>query len=301
MSRKASSASIYNWDAKYLNNATFLYYATMLADIATTCFKWKNLPKSVDERYIERLLFNTGRAYFFDDPIIGHLCLGGAPQLPYDQYDNPTKVTIIANNGYTHSTNDFVPLYNNFSRMPSIGVIQLFARRLMELERTIDVNIAAQKTPMLFICESESERLAIRNAMQQYTGNEPYMTIKGNFSNNLKPFPPANNFIGDKLMMTKRQILSEAYTYLGIYSNAQEKKERLVALEIEAANDSSNATEDMRLVARQKAAELINEKYKLNISVERRRQQQYGNLYDYAENDMRRTSESGNSAGNQNN
>ena len=48
-----------------LNNITFQYYLDLLQQLAISRFEWKNLPKTVDERYLELTLFFDGFAVFF--------------------------------------------------------------------------------------------------------------------------------------------------------------------------------------------------------------------------------------------
>ena len=43
-------------EALYRNNATYLYYYNRLVELAISTFEWKNLPVTVDERYIKIFL-----------------------------------------------------------------------------------------------------------------------------------------------------------------------------------------------------------------------------------------------------
>lgn len=50
--------------------------------------------------------------------------------------------------------------------------MRIYARRLADIDRTVDVNLMSQKMP-IFAVVPESQRLTIQNLMKQYVGNEP--------------------------------------------------------------------------------------------------------------------------------
>lgn len=51
----------------------------------------------------------------------------------------------------------------------------MFAKRLYNLDRAIDVNANAQKTPVVIKCTQE-ERLTLMNLYKQWEGNEPMIS-----------------------------------------------------------------------------------------------------------------------------
>ena len=62
-------------DSGILNNVTYMQYLNRLTELAISMFEWKNLPPSVDPRYLELHLFETGCMVYFDDDVLGNLCL----------------------------------------------------------------------------------------------------------------------------------------------------------------------------------------------------------------------------------
>ncbi len=48
-----------------LNNLTYEEYVERLTELTITVFEWKNLPISVDARYIELKLFENGCVVYF--------------------------------------------------------------------------------------------------------------------------------------------------------------------------------------------------------------------------------------------
>ena len=48
-------------ESAYKNNKLYLYYFNRLKELAISMFEWKNLPSSVDTRFLELTLFNDGK------------------------------------------------------------------------------------------------------------------------------------------------------------------------------------------------------------------------------------------------
>jgi hypothetical protein len=146
----------------------------------------------------------------------------------------------------------------------------MYARRLYEIERTLDVNVKAQKTPVLITC-SENQRLTMKNLYMQYDGNEPFIFGDKNLDlNSIKVLKTDAPFLGDQLNMLKREIFNEALTYLGISNINVQKKERMVTDEVTRNMGSIEAQKYTRLNARKDACKKINKMFGLEIDVEYR-------------------------------
>ena len=99
-------------------------------------------------------------------------------------------------------------------------------------------------------------------------------------------------FVSDKLEEYKRNVWSEALSFLGINNVMTEKKERLVTGEVEANNQLIDLSAQVGLLTRQQAADKFNILYPgHNIKVRQRSYQEIikrlgggdnGNLYDGA-------------------
>lgn len=258
------------WESALLNNRTYLQYYNRLLELAINMYEWKNLPDTVDERFLELTLFSDGMAVYFRDEILGDLCLQTMIGGNLDVYRIPMERTAYAANGYQvrlDPTNSVI-IFNNYTHTNSMLDIEMYARRLYNIERTIDVNVNAQKTPVMVI-GSEAQRLTLKNLMMQYDGNEPFIygddKLNVNALNVLRLDAP---YVADKLNILKRQIWNEALTYLGIENSNTEKKERLVTDEITSNLGGVEAQRFCRLNARRKAAEQINAMFGTNITVD---------------------------------
>lgn len=255
------------WETAGTNNATWRQYYNRLVELSISMFEWKNLPDTVDPRFLELTLFTEGQAVFFLDEDIGFLALQNAAYGNLDVYRIPTIRRAYAANGYQRdlSDKDSVIIFNNYLHTNSMLDVQMFSKRLYNLDRAIDVNANAQKTPVLIICD-ESQRLTMENIYKQYDGNAPVIFGNRNINaGDLKTLNTGAPYVCDKLYELKTQIWNEALTYLGISNINITKKERLVTDEVTRNQGGTIASRYSRLQARREACEKINAMFGLNI------------------------------------
>lgn len=257
------------WQSAELNNKTYIDYYNRLMELALNVFEWENLPPSVDERFLELTLYEMGYCLYFNDEIIGNLALPCTIGGQLDVYRIPVLRRAYAVNGYNKmcSTKDSVLIFNNYLHTPTQLTIELFARRLYEIERAIDVNVKAQKTPTL-ILSSEQQRLTMQNLYMQYDGNVPFIFGDKNMDiEGIKSLKTDAPFVADKLENLKHQIWNEALTFCGIENSNQDKKERLVSDEVGSNYGNIEAQRNVMLNARKQAVKKINAIFGTNIDV----------------------------------
>lgn len=271
MGRKNRSKdnSIFN-DSARLNNLTYEQYVDRLTELAVSMFEWNNLPETIDPRYIEMALFLNGCVVYFRDEVIGDLCLDCVAQGSFDVYGYPIRRRAYSR--YNHyqknlNVNDSVIVWNNFLRKNNVLDMQMFARRLYNLDRIIDVNANAQKTPII-VTATEKQRLTMRNLYMQYDGNEPFIFGDSNLDlNGLKVLKTDAPYVADKIYTLKMQIWNEALTYLGISNMNVTKKERLTTDEVTRNSGGTIASRYSRLESRREAVKKINEMFGTEIEV----------------------------------
>lgn len=146
--------------------------------------------------------------------------------------------------------------------------MELFAYRLYEAERTCDVNIKAQKTPVLLVGD-ETFKLSMKNLYNKYIGNEPIIYGDKNqlSSEVLRSIKTDAPFVADKVMDYKKEIWNEALTYLGINNIIVDKKERLITDEANSNNELINMNLQARLAPRKEACKQFNELFGTEIDV----------------------------------
>lgn len=255
---------------------TYLLYYNRLREYAINMFKWEGLPDSVNERFLETKMYEEGRVVFYEDKN-----LGGFLALPVQLghkvniYMEPTSYRAYSMNHYKELTPDeAVVMWNNYSRTPIDPIVVSYAERLYEITRTQDVNVKAQKTPVL-IKVSEQQRMSLEQVYMHYDGNEP--VIFGNKDgfdpDSIDVLKTDAPYVADKLQVLKNEIWNEAMTFLGVGNAKQDKKERLVADEVSANDEQIQGAREIMLRARQEACEQINKMFGLNVSVKFRLEQ----------------------------
>lgn len=281
-------------EAAALNMAVFSDYYKRLRLLALSLFEWENLPESMNERFLEQCLYWYGKAAIVNDENLGIINTKCTPSESLNIYGEATEYHCYST-GYDADfpLDDMVYVRNNLEALPTDATIQLFAQRLYEAERTIDVNVKAQKTPVIILCD-EKQRLTMKNIYMKYDGNEPVIYgKKGLDIDDIKVLRTDAPFVADKLEEYKRNVWSEALSFLGINNVMTEKKERLVTGEVDANNQMIDLSAQTMLLTRELAADKFNKLWPgRNISVRQRSYQEIikrlgggdnGNIYNGAE------------------
>ena len=261
--------------AKNKNNNYGGWYEiyTILKELCLTSFSWNGLPSNLNQRFMELSLFDNGQVVFFKDDVMNEfLCLKAIRVGMIDVYGEPIKINAFASNGYFKpltNKKDGVIIFNNYVRnTPHIRLMD-YAKRIYTLERTIDINIHAQKTPIMLKTSKKLE-FTIKNLYKQYDDFEPVIiTDDGmDLTDSIKVIKTDSPYVADKLEEQKRKLWNEALSYIGIDNNSSEKNERLTKDEVMVSNGLAVANRNAKLQARQDAVKAINEMFALNISVD---------------------------------
>lgn len=263
--------------AKVLNNQTYDLYLQRLSRLAMTIFEWHNLPDGMNERWLERSLLLKGTAAILKDETLGFINTNASTSSNLNMYGLPSKIHCYSLDEYnkdkivyygkdlvqgTKAEEYAVLVLANIDYMPTIEAIQMFAWRLTNAERTIDVNLSQQKHPYLIITD-EKQRLTMQNLYRQVQDNVPVIFgANGLQPDNIRSINTNSPYIIDKIMEYKKNIWNEFLTFLGI-NNLFEKKERLVAEETNTNNEVININLQSFMKPRQLACEYFNKLYGL--------------------------------------
>ena len=272
------------WESANANSIAQQYYLSRLSELAMSMFKWKELPDSIDPRFLEYTLFYEGAAVFFKDNDLTERNLSKNEQEEGGTYlalqvvlGGDLNVYRVPNNRKAYAVNtynkkltveDSVIIWNNMIRLPEYGRMMFYAEKLAQIDRAIDVNVKGQRFPIAILCD-ESQRLTMKQVYKQYDGNEPF--IFGDKSLDLSGIQVINTgspYVADKLQQLKNNIWAEAMMCLGIPNSPSEKKERLVANEAKVSQGGTLASRSSRLEMRKRACDEINKMFGLAIDVE---------------------------------
>lgn len=268
-------------DNLLVNDATYIDYLERFKKVALSIFEWKNLPSSMNAMWLEKCLYYNGQASLLKDESFGFINTNCSSNGDLNIYGLPTDLNCYSFNYQSYRKlytglnpmmtetekdeadyNEAILVQNNWYRVPTAGSMELFALRLYDADRTCDVNIKAQKTPVLLLVD-ENQRLTMQNLYSQYDGNKPF--IFGDKKNlnpdSLRAIRTDAPFVADKIMEYKKEIFNEALTFLGINNIMIDKKERLITDEANGNNELINLNLQSYLAPRQEACRQFNEKF----------------------------------------
>ncbi|MBO7732712.1 MAG: hypothetical protein J6S67_09175 [Methanobrevibacter sp.] len=261
-------------DAILMNDRTYLDYLERMKKICLSMFEWINLPDSCNARFLEMCLFYNGQAALLYDDDYGYINTMAADGGYINIYGLPTEL-----NCYSYRFNKRRSLYtvdmgeekdkecilvmNNYERVPTTSTISLFAYRLAEAQRTADVNIKANRTPILLTTD-QKQIFTLKKMYEEYDGNTPAIFADKNLlsPDALKAIKTEAPFLVNDIYEYKREIWNEMLTFLGI-QNLSEKRERLITGEVDSNNELLNLNLQSLLVPRKEACRQFNEKFGL--------------------------------------
>lgn len=270
--RKPNTTNDIFWQSDEDNVITYVTYVNRLCELAATVYEWKGLPDTIDSRFLEMGLMARGYMLYFRDEVIGDLCLPCTIGGKWNVYNIPIERYAYASNGYyNHKTEkDSVIIYNNMLHTNEMPAIVNYAKRLYLIDRTIDINVNAQKTPVLLIA-NQDQQLTLKNLYQKYDGNSPFIFgDKQLNANTLQAINTGAPYVAGNLYELRTNIWNEALTFLGIPNIAIQKKERMLKDEINRNNGGTISSSYGRLQARKQAADQINKMFGTSITVDLR-------------------------------
>ena len=262
-------------EAAFLNDLTFNVLFDHYKNIALNTFKWDGLPEGIEERYIERALFDNGKVLFFRDPSMSYMALPCCNGVGLDVYGEPLRWRATGlNYNKEYDRDQCVLIENNKLRTATYDTVLYFVRKLYEASRTMDVNLSTCKIPWVVVCD-EKQVLTYKIILQKVDENEPAVFgASGLNLNDINVMPTKTEFIGNDLIDFSRSYESQLLTFLGIDNCPVDKKERLVTDEAQSNNQLITINADNMLEARKRAVEKINALYGLSVSVELRHKPQ---------------------------
>ena len=266
-------------ETEALNSLTFDFYQRCFKKLCLSMFEWVDLPKGMDSRFLEEVLYYNGLATLLKDETLGFINTASTPSGNLNIYGLPTSINCFSygfssiRKLYTGLANEeaqktnCILVLNCQDRESTFSSMELFAYRMYKAERASDININSTKSPVVILAD-EKTKLSMINAYAKYDGNEPVIVgKKGQFNlDDISSINTKAEFIADKLQDYKKGIWNELLTFLGI-NNLNEKKERMVTEETNQNNEVINLNLQSFLIPRKKACEQFNELFGTNISV----------------------------------
>lgn len=263
--RRCNSFGLDNyWQTSDYNSALFMMYRQQIIKLAMNRFKWINLPPTCNERYLEMTLLFQGIATIaFPSRQRGTFYSTQVAQMsPPNVYDNPTKWLSVGNNGWRFkcSNRNGVIVWDNRARYPLMQMVDIWARELVDVRRTKQLNRMHVKTPYLIKCSPEQEQQA-ENIYKQMAGGEPaIITTTGIENIDIDVIKTDVPYLGEELTAEEINTWQQIYQMLGI-ENLTFKAERMVQDEVNKRDEPSDLMALDGLNCRREACEQLNARF----------------------------------------
>lgn len=249
------------WQSAAYNTGLFMSYRQQIIKLAMNRFKWVNLPKTCNERYLEgTLLFQGCATIAFPKSQRGIFYSTQVSQMsPPNIYDNPTKWYSIGNNGWRFKASPMsgVIVWDNRTRYPMMNMIDVWAQELTDIRRTMQINRMHLKTPYIIECAPEQENQAT-NLYKQISGGEPaIIATNGLESMKINAIKTDVPFMGAELTAAEQNTWAQIYQTLGI-QNLTFKAERMVQDEVNKRDEPSDLIALDGLNCRREACDHLN-------------------------------------------
>lgn len=260
------------WGTLDYNARLLSAYQDQIYQLALTRYEWIGLPKTVDPLYLERvLLFKGWGTIAF--PSKGKkrglwYAAKAVTNGPLGIYDRPTKWIAYSRDQlrFNVDPSNGVVIYDNINRTPVLNALDLAARELVDIEKTRQMNRFHQKVPYVLVVPQDMELSAINLLNQVMSGNPA--TVANPTIRDLEPYRLGIDvpYIGAELTAAEQNVWNRIYTILGI-SNITYKSERMIEDEVRSMSEPAGMMSLSGLVERRRAADYLNERFGLNVSV----------------------------------
>lgn len=244
-------------------------------NLAINRFTWTNLPKGLTSERLEEMLICHGTlGAFVENELLVILPLFGTNKV--NIYNEHTDFNLFGYNGttYTKSVDEIVKLKNNQLGTEDLSTLQLYAKKIDDIEQTQDVNLFQQCIPKI-IGTTRDGILTAKNIVKQIKEFKFVVFTKSKgIENQLKKEDVLDNtapYILDKLSDYENFYRNKVLTFLGINNANTDKKERLITNEVDANNEYIQINLDLMYDMRKRFCDEVNTKFGIDIKVEKRK------------------------------
>ncbi len=261
-----------NFKFDYLDKETNVDYAIMqFLNKTLSMFQYENLPETIPSEELEKLLQINGFAII--TRVNGELYafsggLGGEP----DPYYRPTKATIsnpaLKFNGDLTIGEDCIVVYNDLMKIGLIPLLAKYSTMINESEITLLKILFNKRADTLITANDDNGKESAERYFQGLIDGKDYSIMTSKLYDSFKAIPK-NNIGGEfsSIIDIIQYLRSNLFNELGLNSNYNMKKERMISGELEVNADILFPLIDNMKETRLEGFKAVNEMFGTDIKL----------------------------------
>lgn len=267
------------------------FYREQLYRELSHMFRWKNLPTTIPQDYLERSLIRHGNVLFYEHPDLG-LDILQAEVIGHNRHNLPTHARAYAmttNNEISqpiervikrladssraveefNPQTDGVLIRNREDGASMRDIVDHYAYRLALAQQAFDTSLLWANVPYIFQVSSDEVKLSIEKLFHDIFTGKPFVIVDKYLlaDNKDRSGVPGVPYIGKELMDTLNEIMMKFRQTVGIETAGVDKAERVGKFEVDSNVQHTKTVLQIMLEQREIACENINAFFGLNVSV----------------------------------
>ena len=236
-----------------------------------TMFLYTNLPESLPIEELEKILQLNGSGFvtMIDEQLV--VLKGSYSYDKVDIYNRPFQINCYLPDKKKYqmfNISDGVIIKNDYLERSLLPIFKKWGYLINESELTLIIANRYKRMVKTFIANDDPTAESVRTYLTKVDNGESSVITSNILWDSIKIDGETNTNTLHELIEYDNYIKSELYKEIGLYSNDNMKKERLISSEVENGMNSIYPLVDNMLNCRKQAIEKINKKFNTNISVE---------------------------------
>lgn len=236
-----------------------------------TMFLYTNLPDTLPIEELEKILQLSGVGFvtMIDEQLV--ILKGTYNYDEVDIYNRPFKINCYLPNKKQYKMfkiSDGVIIKNDYLERGLLPIFKKWGYLINESELTLIIANRYKRMVKTFIANDDPTLESVKNYLSKVDNGENSVIASNILWDSIKIDSETNTNTLHELIEYDNYIKSELYKEIGLYSNDNMKKERLITSEVENGMNSIYPLVDNMLNCRKQAIDEINKKFNTNISVE---------------------------------
>ena len=234
-------------------------------------FLYTNLPDTLPIEEIEKILQLSGTGFItmIDEQLV--ILKGDYCYFEVDIYNRPYKINCYLPDKKIYkmfNISDGVIIKNDYLERGLLPIFKKWGYLINESELTLIIANRYKRMVKTFIANDDPTAESVRTYLTKVDNGESSVITSNILWDSIKIDGETNTNTLHELIEYDNYIKSELYKEIGLYSNDNMKKERLISSEVENGMNSIYPLVDNMLNCRKQAIDEINKKFNTDISVE---------------------------------